>query len=57
MKDLEEIAKATRKNREYLSKQKMPVYKNELKYLIINNKQSEMEETKKMLEGAKHNKV
>eukprot|EP00347_Sterkiella_histriomuscorum_P002496 403367926 len=52
VRDVEEINKVCKKNRESIGKSKMPQYQHELKLLVLNNKQKELEETHKQISNA-----
>ena len=56
LRDIEEIHKACRRNKERGNDQKIPRFKNELQYLIITNKKKELEETMKLVSQARENK-
>lgn len=57
MRDIDDINRACRKNREIVNNQKIPKFKQELQHLILTNKKKELDETVKMITLAKENKV
>eukprot|EP00350_Pseudokeronopsis_sp_OXSARD2_P012046 CAMPEP_0170559604 /NCGR_PEP_ID=MMETSP0211-20121228/43928_1 /TAXON_ID=311385 /ORGANISM="Pseudokeronopsis sp., Strain OXSARD2" /LENGTH=194 /DNA_ID=CAMNT_0010872837 /DNA_START=596 /DNA_END=1180 /DNA_ORIENTATION=- len=56
MKDIEEINKLLKRNKDNSYKRKKPFFENELRLLIVNSKQTELNETMKMVETLADNK-
>ncbi len=56
MRDIDDINRICRKNRESVNNEKIPKFKQELQHLIVTNKKKELDETVRMLNMVKENK-